>query len=671
MTRPKGVSLELDVTNTESKFKLPFDSESIKNSLEEKWNIFQKKATDLAKDLHKQGDINTIYGAADGYNNFYGGFRIASSLTLKTDTIRISEFSDSPEGIAIILAASLGFAAFGVMGNRFKDDDKFWLKRLFAITWPYVRDAIKGGKNGGKGVQSFLSMLKYFHVETVPLNMSLIGGSVALLGLINRVWMRSMIIERKQKSALTEELVAELELLKKIRILSDEYLKLEESEEKAKIKEKIKLIGESLQKNKFHFNDDEFFEKQLKNLRLFTNFNYLQTHLDTLKQSTAFKTKSYISSAIGGLIDGLYTYLGILVICGTLAPVQFIPLLIAGSLFITLNIISRIFEDHEFQYKLDLEQKEALFIMNQEMLVSRLHDLHAVMEANAAADDDEPKTTEVKNKPKDASLALVEEQIKKLHEVAAALHNLRQTPRWKSGLAGMKYGLALTSVLVNLLTTTSFFVGLAGGVLPFPLVMATIALALVLIVLCVAIMLKLHQPFHENRTEIKQPKLFENKIKGKDPRNGTRLYVKNFSEVIDTYIKEKVDNFSFEPAPEFSQAKNGFEVFRQAVNGLPKGIKTEGYGTHHELLPADFKFNSDCDSDSPVIKILRIAGGLISGISYAVILSTRSLTQSFGKNAPKKSLVSEKSMFAQKSEVKAKPVVSEAITVTHVSSQPA
>lgn len=455
---------------------------------------------------------NIAYAVADASGSSYSAlknicdFMHANSPISASDALH--DLLVSPEGIAIATMVSLGLISFSVMGNLFNDNDKVAIRRYIAKSWPYMRDSLKGVKNSFKGIRSALTVASV--ITTQDLRYALIPSALALgaFSIVNRIWYRHMIEERKTLMSKNRETIEyihgvkihynlkefptqeQLEdykstfiihnnkityitkdrVLKRINV-NPEFTKnlLEQlnpppegSEEPPEPEERSIIINREIFYKALAAHNASGIDEEL-NQDLLNDF---RAGIGSQKQwADKNKTPAFISQTVGGLIDGLYLYMGVMVV-GALCPPLFIAMAAISAVFTVLCFISRAYEEYDFQKKLKISQaKVELSICDKEL--GMLYREIQKKSAYATKEELEPLKCQFKEKF---------QELQKLHHY---LRDNRQNPSTLVALLeGIKEGMAAYSAITCLMfaVVTGFL--LAGAAFPPLLIAITVGLGL-------------------------------------------------------------------------------------------------------------------------------------------------------------------------------------------------
>lgn len=254
--------------------------------------------------LDKKGVIYTVWGALDGLNLSYSMIKYANELLANNRAFAASISPDIFSPLPFLLKTLiLALAAlFSMGGNSFKEKDQVFLKSILAKIWPYIRDITKGLKNAYKGIRDFLKILSlaipgtYFFGLLIPL-----GLFLGVFSAFCRMVIRYLVARRKRIMDLHK---------KRIKDLEEEGRELES-------------------KPKSYYG-----------------------------QSKREKILGFGLVGFGGVIDSFYLYLGVVVMVPLASPL-FLAFSLCALVFITLQIINRVFEEYNYQKQVNILRVKA------------------------------------------------------------------------------------------------------------------------------------------------------------------------------------------------------------------------------------------------------------------------------------------------------------------------
>ncbi len=255
---------------------------------------------ELAKKLHESGYLYALYGALDGLSNAYSGwkyiFDILYTNTGIDSTDALHNWMITWEGMLFVGVETIVLIAYSTMGNYFDDESENILKSWIAQSWPYVRDCIKGTKNAFKGLRASMqvaSALSGISPMQFLVPVSLVTGVFAVA---NRLLLRRMYNQRKDMMRNNKEILI------------------------------------SLQNNSIAENDAD------------------TLHLKVAQQTLFARKIAYLGAAFGGIVDGMYMYMGVLgMAISAVAPPMLIFLACCSTLYLAACITTRLYEEYFYQ----------------------------------------------------------------------------------------------------------------------------------------------------------------------------------------------------------------------------------------------------------------------------------------------------------------------------------
>ena len=347
-------------------------------------------SSSYAKKIHEIKYIYACYGFFDGLTTSYSMFKYyfdvffsdsdSSSSNMMHDWMSTSVGGCAAGSITVFI---VGFSFFA---NVFDDNDKEAYKRYIAIAWPYVRDSMKGLKNTYKGVRSTLqavSMMSGHDMQNMLVPTGLALGAISIL---NRLCMRYFV--KEPRLAMTKVNAQILQEIKgtcfytlenppaepEIKIYKNSYIWVKDEllyishlgvVEKVKIsslegfKENLKILNPDA-KEKFYLAYEEVKSLVTENgghIPLLGGLDkedcegiLTQLNAQSEQLNDRLNRWALLGAAYGGIVDGLYLYMGALGLVA-LSPPVFIAMTVCSSLFALANVTTRIFEEYEFQRK--------------------------------------------------------------------------------------------------------------------------------------------------------------------------------------------------------------------------------------------------------------------------------------------------------------------------------
>ena len=484
---------------------------------------------------------NTLYIKTEKDRIFYT--LITPQGKVIQDSITIEELN-APVGSAL-LTTDLDILLPYILNITHKRNHTTETLHLFAsmaLLWQFMRTGLKGLKNTSRSMRTLLILIgKLISDPSVRGFTFSLGLAAGIISALNRILYRYLTEQRKAMMASNQQLLKT--------ILAHDVLTTEE----------VKTIRTGIQKNGW-----------------------------------GFRVICLFSAMLTGVFDGLYSYLGLLVL-STFCPPLLIVLTLISLLFVLSCILVRVYEEYQYQTNLEIT------IKNIEMaLYSKAH----IKQLKEAFDILRKTTDDAIKKQKEAE---IHELIRGFREQRTTLQRLMTHSYLGAFLGGLRSGLSAYSVLsVTLFTMSSFFT-FAAVAIPPALVATVILLGLATLCLLVAYhVVKAYQFQTSQKLENAEADAFQQVIDSQMPT----------SDAIDRAIH---DNMVIKPSPQFSiQLWEKFEVLRSMASSFGKGGRNLRFldGRNYHNVP-------------PWVAIL----GLINCFGSAAVVGIRTFARNFGRPA--------------------------------------
>lgn len=542
---------------------LPSDEADLNHVLSKKK---MKEKHQLAKDLHELAWIYKLYGLLDGINLSYSMLKYIFDLKCTTGSELSSdimhEWMMSPTGFAISNAEAVTIIGFSLIANVYDSEkNKNSLQKFITSVWPYMRDGMKGLKNGYKGVRglsqavSLLSGQDFRHL-IVPVVIVL-----GVISMLNRMWYRSMKEERKTYMKQNSE------LLQKIQNLRVENMDAEDLAE---------------------------FRWQIKH------------------QSTGARAKLLLSAAYGGIVDGLYLFMGSLGVA-TLAPAVLTSLSVFCIVFSVICIATRIYEEYDFQRGLLATQAKVELAICGKELESIFKSLQFLSNPMRIAQTEKLRTKQ------ELLFKALEQKLKEFEEKRDLLRSHLTLSYTSAMFAGLRDGLAAYGALASGIFALAAVYTIMLAPFPPTLLISSVLLGGVFLIGFMfnsLIQNYWHLREMEQKNTLPDRKLgtLLTDIKSKR-REVQDLKPEEFSEAI-------LGDMIVDQSPQF-HFQEGFEVIRSLCSGITKGPKA-----------IDFMMNSWQERDEQGHyhdSRFMLAVGLIGSTVYAGGLALRAYARGFGR----------------------------------------
>ena len=466
----------------------------------------------------------------------------------------------SPAGIVGITLESLFLVGFSFLACHFDGEKKESYKKKIAAAWPYFRDVMKGVKNAYKGWRSVVVALSLMGVAGMSVLTIPVGVALGVLAALNRYFMRSITEARKSMMVNNTELLINL---KKFTSLTAEEAAV-----------------------------------YLKN-----NPIQAQTNKD--------RYLGFASSAVGGFVDGLYLYVGVLSLSALAPPLMFA--MVSLCAFYTLAcIITRLYEEYDFQLRLQITQTKCHLVIYTKQLQTTYAQLKLLEKKEHKSSED---LLEIKSlKTELCSL------IGQFDEKRRLLAHQTSRTYFSACLLGLKNGLYAYGALSSVLFLISAFL-VMGGV-SFPPLAIAIIVSLGLVFIASFVIHSVVANYKHNKEKEKAeceehyPELLEMKQHLEQHPEETPSLT---TDELNQLFKE---GLSVKPAPQYF-FQEWFEVFRSFFSGLGKGQKFVDFaGNPLQEAGADGHYQ-----DSPVMYVL----GALSALLFGAILALRALARGLGR----------------------------------------
>lgn len=362
----------------------------------------------LAQWLHQTSFIYGLYGLLDGLSLTYSMIKYSFDLICtgsETASDVMHNWMLTPLGLTSITKFSIVLIGFSILGNLFKDSDENAFKRYIAISWPYVRDFLKGLKNGYKGIGGTVKMLASLSGMDMRQLILPIGVAIGVLSALNRIFIRACVVEPRKGM-----MVQNSQLL-----------------------EKIKASGP------LDAAASAAFRKEIK------------------MQSMALRSCALVASAYGGIVDGMYLFMGAMSLA-TVAPPIFIAMALLSGIYTLSNVLIRVYEEYDYQRKLVATQAQIELALCGKELEDIFNKLQEISENRRDELNMDERVTKLK---KQLDLKMEEFEVKR-----NCLRAQTSLSQMSAALAGLKKGL----VAYGALSSVFYAISAINAILlaPFP-----------------------------------------------------------------------------------------------------------------------------------------------------------------------------------------------------------
>ncbi len=522
--------------------------------------------TVLAEELDKSRHIYYAYSVLDALSSSYSMFKYFFDVYFAGSSDEMHDLMLSPAGIIGITLESLFLVSFSFFGSYFDDDKPGTYTKRIADAWPFFRDVMKGLKNAFKGWRSTVVAMSLMGMIETPAATALIlpiGLALGVLGAANRFLIRSLREKRKAMMAHNNKLAFNLS---KLSFLSADNL-------------------------------EEFYRN---------NGGPIQYQTDKERYL------GFLAAGIGGLVDGLYLYAGALILTA-LAPSLLITLASICAFYTLACIVTRIYEEYEYQQKLKITQT-IYFLVTYTKQIQNLYDKLITLEKKLDKTNDDLLKIRLLKKDLGNLIGKFDEQRQLLHQ------QIRKT-YLSSILTGLKDGLYAYGALSSILFFISSILIIAGVAFPPVLIAAVVSFGLVLIAGFIANSLLVNKPYQKEQKT------------NEEPYNLLLTMKKQFEEELDTdcsLTSEELNDalksglsINKENTKKTYFFQEWFEVIRSLFSGFTKGQKFVDFvGNPLQEVGSDGHYQ-----DTPIMYVL---GGL-SALLFGFTLSLRALAKGLGR----------------------------------------
>lgn len=483
----------------------------------------------LAKKLHKLGFIYALYGALDGLSLSYSTVKYCFDLLLGDSKLSSSdimhEWMLSPTGLATTITATATLVLLSTLANCFDDDDKKFYKRFIAISWPYIRDALKALKNSYKGIRSTLQLVDLFSGGAAGAMHFIMPLGIAFGGLtvLSRLWYRSMLSERKEMMKISGQLLEQV-------------------------------------KARTHISSKRT-ESLLKAIQ---------------RQSMATRALALFSAGFSGSVDGLYLYIGVLTLC-SLAPPALIAMTVFCGLYFLACIATRVNDEIEYQRKLQLAAVKVEFALLGKQVERDFKKLQRISIKLASQYDDQQLV-----QLQTDQLEILKKSVALFESKREEYLDLSTTSYTSAFIGGMKNGLAAYGALAGAMFAVATILILCSTSFPPALLIACVSVGMALLIGFTVYSMIQNRQHRSKQREALPPfgTLSEIlAIKGETMQAVQALTPEKVKKTI-------LGGMVVDPSPQFF-FQEWFEVLRSFFSGMGKGSKAVDYTMNPLQAPDD------------------------------------------------------------------------------------
>lgn len=240
--------------------------------------------------------LAAAYGLIDGFNAASSTLRLAFDVMYQNNSrlsiIAMREWMSTQQGMEVVITETLFLMGISCLTNQFplEPNDESIFKRYIADVWNFLRPMLKGFKNAYKGIRSLVQASDIITGQNSTYLIIPLWVVVGLLSGLNRNWYSGITKTRK------------------------------------KILKSNEAMLKQLQEPGCTSTPNGMFEK-----------DYDCMH-------------GFLSKTFGGIIDGLYLYMGSAVVV-TFTPAIFTVVMLFSTIFTLTCIATRIYEEYSHQRK--------------------------------------------------------------------------------------------------------------------------------------------------------------------------------------------------------------------------------------------------------------------------------------------------------------------------------
>lgn len=517
----------------------------------------------LAKEFNDAIVFYAFYGFLDGLSLSYSFikyfFDILYTNTSMSASGKMHEWMLTDAGFVLVSTETLLILILSTAANSFDEEhgDKESIHAWINANWPYVRDVIKALKNAFKGMQSLLLAVGLQSGADLTQLIVPLGIMLGIFSIVNRLWYRSMKEGRKTAQ---------------------------------------KANGALL--------------KEIQDMVVFDEAKYADFCTRTLGvQSTGLRAFALLSAAYAGLVDGLYLYLAAACLVA-LSPTAFTLVLVSSITFAVLNVITRMYEEYDYQRKLIASQVNIELLLCGKKLENLYHAYNKLV-------DDSADVNLMRRLMKDLEFKAAEYEDKRQY-----LESLVTLSYTSAALAGLRNGLfaysAFSSVMYAIAAINSMF--LLPTIAPATLLFFVgLGIACVLGFLAYSLITTYQ---NEKQAEVVEENKMLNQI-----FHSIKRQIREIEDIQPVEMQEAIlGGLIVDPSPQFF-FQEWFEVVRSWFAGIRQGEKAINFA-----LTALQEQDEHGDYHASTIMIwLTVIGSLF----YSIGLALRAFANGFGKNVDK------------------------------------
>ena len=393
-------------------------------------------------------------------------------------------------------------------------------------------------------------------------------------------------------------------------ILADRFLNSYKFGEFIKKKEHQERINDVLFSLKSRSRITQANTLQALSLNQLATITALTNHVHKEKQYLPSLFKRMASAVLGGLSDGLYTYMGAFALAA-LSPPLFLLIITCSILFTVLCVVNRCYEEYEYQQSFIRSRLNVEFVLLQKELEETFAELMQI------SSDVAWRRNVGSNKCVDELLLNLKDNLLPKHKAKKKeLESILVFSYPRSLLAGLRSGLYAYSAICSLMFVIAAFCSIALVAFPPAGLIAGVILGLVCL-----IGFTLHA-LYLKREHTKQMQIHEEEASYEQLIELINSYKKARMQEIAPQPEEERDaiyrSMSFDPTPQF-RFQELFEMIRSCGSGLAKGRVIDFPLTRLMDLDENGHYQ-----DTPWMVVLGLLASFFYGLVY--------LIRSFAKN---------------------------------------
>lgn len=526
----------------------------------------------LAQQLEKDRTVHHVYNVFDSLSSSYSMFKFFFEVCISSsnDPDLMRRVLCSPQGMSLFISEALflvGFAFFASYFEKEKNKEpekRDEMKYFIAASWPYFRDMMKGMKNAYKGWKSIVQIMGILGIADLKSFIIPVGLALGLVATLNRFLQRSIEEQRKKKMRDNKD------LLKRLNDKSMPFLTKEEHDDYLKDPNKIQY------------------------------------------QTMSERALDLLARALGGLIDSLYLYAGVISLA-VFTPEVFAVMAGFTILFSVACVASRIYEGYEAQRELLATQTRCKLALVAKELETTYGAL-ARTENNMHCQDMKDDVSRLI-----AQFSLLQKEL-----------NEQTTPSYAIVFfLGVKNGLFAYGVLTSCLFMVTSLFSVSTALFPPALLIAIISSGVASIISVTAFLLHAHQQYLQEQSQeytaadeaLQQLEQLQNNISAD---NCTAPSLK----ILKQWLAEARKPVDIQK----SLIQEWLEVFRSFFSGISKG---NNFATLIALafLQTD---SQDHEHGPSAMMMLTVASAAV----FSAVLSLRALARGLGRdNTAKKETI--------------------------------